>query len=65
MSVRVKMQDVHAAKLCSSGARVWLKDQGIDVLEFIRDGVPVEDFERTGDELALRVAAIARERQRG
>ena len=59
------MADIHAAKFCSSGARVWLKAQGIDVLDFIRNGVPVERFEETGDELALRVAAIARERQRG
>jgi hypothetical protein len=59
------MADVHAAKFCSSGARVWLKAQGIDVLDFIRNGVPVERFEETGEELALRVAAIARERQRG
>lgn len=59
------MTDIHAAKFCSSGARVWLKAQGIDVLDFIRNGVPVERFEETGDELALRVAAIARERQRG
>lgn len=59
------MADVHAAKFCSSGARVWLKHQGIDVLDFIRNGVPVERFEETGDELALRVAAIARERQGG
>ena len=65
MSIRVKMQDVHAARFCSSGARVWLKAQGIDVLEFIREGVPVEQFEQTGDEMALRVAAIARARANG
>jgi hypothetical protein len=59
------MADIHAAKFCSSGARVWLQAQGIDILDFIRNGVPVERFEETGDELALRVAAIARERQRG
>jgi hypothetical protein len=63
--IKVKMQDIHAAKFCSSGARVWLKAQGIDVLDFIRDGVPVERFEETGDALALKVAAIARERQGG
>lgn len=62
---RVKMQDIHAAKYCSSGARVWLKAHGIDVLEFIRKGVPVERFEETGDEMALRVAAIARARNNG
>lgn len=65
MTIRVKMQDVHAAKFCSSGARTWLKHQGIDVLEFIREGVPVEQFEQTGDALALRVAAIARARANG
>jgi hypothetical protein len=63
--IKVTMADVHAARFCSSGARVWLKHQGIDVLEFIRNGVPVERFEETGDAMALKVAAIARERQRG
>jgi hypothetical protein len=63
--VIVKMQDIHAARFCSSGARVWLKHQGIDVLDFIRNGVPVERFEETGDAMALKVAAIARERQGG
>jgi hypothetical protein len=62
VTVIVKMQDIHAARFCSSGARVWLKAQGIDVLDFIRNGVPVEVFEQTGDALALRVAAIARAR---
>jgi hypothetical protein len=65
MTIRVKMQDVHAAKYCSSGARVWLKHHGIDVLEFVRDGVPVERLEQTCDAFALRVAAIARERSNG
>lgn len=65
MTVIVKMQDIHAARFCSSGARVWLKHQGIDVLDFIRNGVPVERFEETGDAMALKVAAIARERQGG
>jgi hypothetical protein len=59
------MQDIHAARFCSAGARVWLKHHGIDVTDFVRDGVPVEVFEETGDALALKVAAIARERQRG
>jgi hypothetical protein len=65
VTVIVKMQDIHAARFCSSGARVWLKHQGIDVLDFIRNGVPVERFEETGDAMALKVAAIARERQGG
>jgi hypothetical protein len=59
------MADIHAARYCSSGARVWLKSQGIDVIDFIRNGVPVERFEESGDAMALKVAAIARERQRG
>ena len=59
------MADVHAARYCSAGARVWLKSQGIDVIDFIRNGVPIERFEQTGDAMALKVAAIARERQLG
>ena len=59
------MQDIHAARYCSAGARVWLKAHGIEVLELIRNGVPVEVFEATGDAMALKVAAIARARNNG
>ena len=63
--IRVRMQDIHAARYCSAGARVWLKAHGIEVLELIRNGVPVEVFEATGDAMALKVAAIARARNNG
>jgi hypothetical protein len=65
VTVIVKMQDIHAARYCSAGARVWLKSHGIDVLDFIRNGAPIERFEETGDAMALKVAAIARERANG
>ena len=60
MTVIVTMTHVRAARLCSAGAKVWLKHHGIDVMEFIRDGVPAERLEATGDLYALAVAAIAR-----
>jgi len=62
MSPRVKMEHIRAARFCSSGAKVWLKFHGIDVGAFLRDGVPVERIEETGDALGLKVAAIARSR---
>lgn len=62
MSVRVTMEHVRAARLCSAGARVWLAHHGIDLALFLREGIDAEQLERTGDAFALHVAAIARAR---
>lgn len=60
--IRVKVEHVRAARLCTSGMRVWLAHHGIDLGAFLRDGVPVEQLEATGDAFALHVSAIARAR---
>lgn len=59
--VIVTVKHVRAARLCTSGMRVWLEHHGFDVTDFVRNGLPAETLEATGDEFALRVAAIARE----
>jgi len=60
--IRVTVEHVRAARLCSAGMRVWLDHHGIDFGTFLRDGVPVEQLEATGDAFALHVSAIARAR---
>jgi hypothetical protein len=65
VSITVKMEHIRAARYCSAGAKVWLKHHGIDIAEFLREGVPVERIEGTGDAMGLKVAAIARERAHG
>jgi hypothetical protein len=55
------MCHVRAAGFCAAGARTWLERHRIDLMRFIHQGVPASELEATGDALALRVAAIARE----
>lgn len=63
----VTMQHVRAASLagrgvlCAPSVRAWFARHGIDYRAFLRDGLPVEQAEATGDAFALRAAAIARE----
>lgn len=58
----VKMEHVRAARLCSAGARTWLAHHGIALERFLREGVPAEELEATGDAFALYVVALARSR---
>lgn len=60
--VIVIMQDIRAAKLCSSGARGWFQRQGMDWSKFLSEGLPEEQFIATGDANALRVVEAARAR---
>jgi hypothetical protein len=58
--ILVQMRHIRQAGFCSSGMRAWFARHELDVLDFLRHGIPVERFEATGDHLALTVAAIAR-----
>ena len=57
----VKVRHVRAAMYCTRGMRAWLQLHGFDVNDFVKNGMPVEQMEATGDAMALRVAAVARE----
>ena len=59
----VRMEHVRASKMCSRGARAFFKRHNLDWNTFIRDGIPVEQIEATGDAMALKVAEVARGRQ--
>ncbi len=56
----VRVRHVRAAMLCTRGMRDWLTLHGFDVGDFVRDGLPIEKLEATGDEFAMRVCAVAR-----
>lgn len=59
----VKMEHVRAAKMCIRGARAFFERHNLDWNTFIREGLPVEQIEATGDAMALQVAEVARGRQ--
>lgn len=60
MTVIVTVRHVREERLCTRGMREWLGLHGFDVSDFVRNGLPAETLEATGDEFALRVCARAR-----
>lgn len=58
--VIVRVNHVRAALFCTRGMREWLVLHGFDITDFVKNGIPIEKWEATGDALALRVSAIAR-----
>lgn len=58
--IRVHMKHIWQMHCCSRGARIWAQRHGIDYTKFLREGVPVETLEATGDAFALAVCKIAR-----
>ena len=60
MTILVRVEHVRRARFCTAGLRVWLTRHDLDIMQMIRPGIPIEQLEATGDELALRVCAVAR-----
>lgn len=58
----INMSHVRAAKLCRRGARVFFERHGLDWERFLREGLPAEQIEATGDAMALQVVEVARGR---
>lgn len=61
MTVTVRISHVRKAELCASGARRWFNSYGFSWSDFLQNGKPADELEATGDPLALKVVAIARE----
>lgn len=59
--ILAKMADLRAAGICDR-AGPWLEENGMSWRQFVRQGIPVERLEATGDPRAIRVAKKARER---
>ena len=58
----VRVEDLRAARLCFQGARPWFRRHGFDWQQFLAAGIPADRLAATGDALALRAIAKARER---
>ncbi len=39
---------------------MWFQRHGLDYARFLREGLPVEEIEATGDALGMKVADVAR-----
>ncbi len=60
--ILVRVEDLRAARLCLQGARPWFRRHGFDWQDFLISGISADRLATTGDALALRVIATARER---
>ena len=57
----VRLSHIRKADLCHSGARRWFNSYGFSWADFLMNGKSADELEQTGDPLALKVVAIARE----
>ncbi len=48
-------------KYCSRGTRAFFVRHGMSWSKFVRDGLPADDFIKTGDAMAIKLAEYARE----
>lgn len=55
------MRHIRQARLCAGGARAFFARYGLDWGKFLRDGIPADELEATGDALTAGVVAAARE----
>lgn len=60
MTVIVKLEHMRELGYCSRGARYFFQLHNLDWSKFIKEGLPAEDIEATGDVLALKVVEVAR-----
>jgi hypothetical protein len=64
--IRVTAEHARLAKiggpgvLCAPGIRGWCARYGIDLRDFLDNGMPVEAMESINDAYAQRLAAVAR-----
>jgi hypothetical protein len=55
------MKHLRAANMCNREPRIFCQRQGWSWQEFLEHGFTAEQLEATGDPMAIRVAAIARQ----
>lgn len=58
---RVYIRHIRALGYCASGTRQWFAKHNIDWNSFLENGATFVELEGTGDELAFRAVAKARE----
>ena len=60
--VTVTIKHIRIANGCADpwAIRKFLKRHNLDAYRFFHGGLPVEDFESTGDAMAMDVAEVAR-----
>lgn len=60
--VIVVLKDIRRLKYCSKGARTFFERHGLSWSDFLSNGIPASELEKTGDAMALHVVEVARGR---
>jgi hypothetical protein len=61
--VVVTVSHLRLSRMCCRGARAWFIEHGLDWTKFVNEGLPAEQFEATGDAMALKLVEVARGRR--
>lgn len=61
----VRHSDLRALGYCNNGARDFFKKHNLDWTEFVKNGLPEEQFIETGDAMAIRLVEFTKERVNG
>ena len=63
MTIYLNINELRALGYCMWGVRRFCTRYQLDFKKLTRGEMPVEEFEATGDALALRAVAVARARE--
>jgi len=61
--VKIKMEHIRQARMCSRGARAFFLRHGLDWDTFLKEGIDEEKLLDTGDEMARQVVEVANGRK--
>lgn len=59
--VIVTQRHLRACRYCAKGCRAWFARHGLNWGDFVKNGLPASVLLATGDHLAARPVALARE----
>lgn len=57
----VTHRDLRALRYCNNGTREFFRRHNLDWSEFVKNGLPEEQFTATNDAMAIRLVEFARE----
>ena len=61
----VTLKDIRAMNHCSSGARQWFKSNGLDWMDFLKNGIPASKLLEVNDALGRRLVEFTLKNKNG
>ena len=59
--IKIRMQHVRQANMCSRGAREFFARHGLDWQKFLSEGLDSDIIEATDDAMAIEVVKVAKD----